>query len=385
MKLGGLSVISVAARSLVLKKKAGERVIDLEKATWQLPIRVPPSPSVKSAAAPRHARLPEQMVAPPALSVVEEEDLEKDVDMEESDDESILEGIELGCVTALSNFLCGRLLGNANPAIGLTRNLILSVCKFFGGSIHPVLFSLRRDRHLPVDVSNETLVDEFTRPPSGYSTSPLGRKPLPHDCHTTLTRVGLDPAGTEPLPVHGAVHHGAPVATVPITCMSSVLPWALLERSMPSELTPLTALPGNPAEQADNVQYTTPAILNAVVLSQSHVSATPTPTPATAAPSTSAIQVTLGAPVAVPSSEPAPLTPSAAASRVSMEIPVTAHAPGMAKYYAPVPCPPLPVQPSQSSTYTWPDSLLDVALEPAPSAAPPAGPAPPSLPLLRCR
>jgi len=62
MKLGGLSIVSVPARSLVLKKKAGERVIDLEKATWQLPIRVPPSPSVKSAAVPRHTRLPEQPV-----------------------------------------------------------------------------------------------------------------------------------------------------------------------------------------------------------------------------------------------------------------------------------------------------------------------------------
>jgi len=229
MKLGGLSVISAAARSLVLKKKAGERVLDLEKATWQLPIRVPPSPSVKSAAAPRPTRPPGQTVAPPALSVVEEEDLDKDVDMEESDDKSVLESIEPTRITALSNFLCGRLLGNANPVIGLTRNLIHSVCKFFGGSIHPVLFSLRRDGHLPADVSNETLVDEFTRPPSGYSTSPPGSKLLPHDCHTTLTRVGLDPSNTMLPPAHGAVHRGTTVAGVPATCMSDALPWELLE------------------------------------------------------------------------------------------------------------------------------------------------------------
>jgi len=178
MKLGGLSIISMPARSLVLSKKAGERVLDLEKAAWQLPIKVPPSPSVKSAAAPRHARLPGQMAAPPALSVVEEEDPDKDVDMEESDDESVLEQVEPGRITALSNFLCGRLLGNADPKVGLTRMLILLVCKFFGGSIHPVLFSLRRDGHLPVDVPNEVLVDEFTRPPSGYSTSPPGSKPF---------------------------------------------------------------------------------------------------------------------------------------------------------------------------------------------------------------
>ena len=225
MKLGGLSIISMPARSLVLSKKAGERVLDLEKATWQLPIRVPPSPSVKSAAAPRHARLPGQPAAPPALSVVEEEGLDLDVDMEESDDESVLERAEPPCITALSNFLCGRLLGNADPVVGLTRKLICSVCKFFGGSIHPVLFSLRRDGHLPVDVSNETLVDEFTRPPSNFSTSPPGSKPLPHYCHTALTGAGLDPISTEPPLVQGAERLDTPLAPVPTARMSLALPW----------------------------------------------------------------------------------------------------------------------------------------------------------------
>jgi len=230
MKIGGLSIISMPARSLVLKKKAGERVIDLEKATWQLPIRVPPSPSVKSAAAPRHARLPGQPIAPPALSAVEEEDLGGDVDMEDSDDDNVLEQVEPARVTALSNFLCGRLLGNANPVVGLTRNLIFSVCKFFGGSIYPVLYSLRRDGHLPNTVSDTTLHDEFTRPPTDYAPSPPGSKPLPHDCHTTLTRVGLDPSDAVPPRVPGdpsggqpplarsAVHSDSPLADQPTTC-----------------------------------------------------------------------------------------------------------------------------------------------------------------------
>jgi len=236
MKLGGLSIISIPARSLVLKKKAGERVIDLEKATWQIPIRIPPSPSVKSAAAPRHARLPEQKTVPPALSVVEEEDLDGDVDMEESDGDDFLEQVEPKRVTALSDFLKGRLLGNANPSVGLTRNLIFSVCKFFGGSIHPVLYSLRRDGHLPVDVSDTVLVDEFTRPPTGYSTSPPGSEPLPLDCHTALTRVGLDPLDPEPLQVPGdpsgiqpplarsAAHSSAPAVEQPTTC-KRLCPW----------------------------------------------------------------------------------------------------------------------------------------------------------------
>jgi len=63
---------------------------------------------------------------------------------------------------------------------------------------------------------------------------------------------------------------------------------------------------------------------------------------------------------------PAPTVPSAGGSLVSQEIPTTSRDPGMDKYYAPVPCPPLPVQPSQSSTYTWPDSLVDVAIAPEP-------------------
>jgi len=50
-----------------------------------------------------------------------------------------------------------------------------------------------------------------------------------------------------------------------------------------------------------------------------------------------------------------------------LEAPVVDRSPGMAKYYAPVP---QPIQPSQSTTYTWPDSLLDVAPGPEPSTTP---------------
>jgi len=224
MKVGGLSLVSVPARSLVLKKKAGERVIDLEKATWQLPIRVPPSPSVKSASAPRPARLPKPPGAPPALSVVEEEGSEEDMVMAGSDDDTAPIEPEPSRITALSDFLKGCLLGNANPSVGLTRGLIHSVCKFFGGSIHPVLYSLRRDGHLPVDVSNETLVDEFTRPPTEYDHSPPGCKPLPRDSHTTLTRVGLVPLGLQPPSVPSAVRPGEPAADEPSACTSVAPP-----------------------------------------------------------------------------------------------------------------------------------------------------------------
>ena len=120
-------------------------------------------------------------------------------------------------------------------------------------------------------------------------------------------------------------------------------------------------LPAALAAPAVDGHYVTPAILGAVSRSQSHVSATPMPTPA---------------------------APSAGVSLASQEVPTTSHAPGMAKYYAPVPCPPLPIQPSQSSMYTWPDSLVDVAVTPVPPLdltlprpTPPAEPEPTTEPL----
>ena len=135
-------------------------------------------------------------------------------------------------------------------------------------------------------------------------------------------------------------------------------------------LTLFTALPAVPAVPDKDGRYETPAILSAVAQSRSHVSAMPTPAPAE--PSVSMRQASQAA------------EPSASAPQASQEIPVTEHAPGMAKYYAPVPCPPLPAQPSQSSTYTWPDSLVDVPLAPAPPmelASP--HPAPPAMPVLQ--
>jgi len=122
----------------------------------------------------------------------------------------------------------------------------------------------------------------------------------------------------------------------------------------------------------------TPAVLGAFTQSQSQVSATPTPNPAPAsAPSDGAIQVPFGAPAAAITPTPVPAAPPAE-SQVLLVVPVVDHSHDMAKYYAPAP---QPVQPSQSSTYTWPDSLLDVVLEPASAGVPVIQPhAPPVAP-----
>ena len=105
----------------------------------------------------------------------------------------------------------------------------------------------------------------------------------------------------------------------------------------------------------------TPAVLAAVTQSQSHVSATPTPDTT---------------------------VPPAGVPLASQEISDTSHAPAMEKYYAPVPCPPLPALPSRSSTFTWPDSLVDVVVAPvpplvskSPQPTPPDAPEPAAEPL----
>jgi len=122
------------------------------------------------------------------------------MELDDSDDESLnaLENAEPSRIVRLSDFLCGRLLGNADPKVGLTRSLISAISVFYGGSIIPVLTSLRRDGHLPWDVTEEALENEFASFALAPMTPQIGSKPTPHDSHTTLTGVGLVPGGTQP-------------------------------------------------------------------------------------------------------------------------------------------------------------------------------------------
>jgi len=136
-------------------------------------------------------------------------------------------------------------------------------------------------------------------------------------------RVGLAPSGTQPPAEQGAAHPVPPAA------------------AQSTETVPTS----KEAAEVAKAHYETPAILQVLSQTQTHISATPTPPP-----------VRPGVPIE--------------SLTVSQEIPIVAPDP-MAKYYAPVPCPPLPAQPTQSSTYTWPDSLDDVALGPAPIPAQP--------------
>jgi len=109
-----------------------------------------------------------------------------------------------------------------------------------------------------------------------------------------------------------------------------------------------------------------PAVLRALTHSQVLAGAIATPVPPVEQTATSHSRTHVSA-TATP---PAPATPSAGVPLASPEIPVTVRDPAMDKFYALVACPPLLAQPSQSSTYTWPDSLVDVVLTSAPPAAP---------------
>jgi len=68
----------------------------------------------------------------------------------------------------------------------------------------------------------------------------------------------------------------------------------------------------------------------------------------------------LRSPVRKSPSPPAPVAPSVGASVTSQEVPVALHNPAMDKYYAPEANSPPPAHLSQTTTFTWPDSLVDV-------------------------
>jgi len=120
-------------------------------------------------------------------------------------------------------------------------------------------------------------------------------------------------------------------------------------------------------------RYTTPAILTVLTQSQTHVSGTATP----AVPQKSPPAAPLGggrlrSPIRRSPSPPDPVAPSIDTSLVPRVAPAALRDPAMDKYYAPEANPPLPAQLSQTTTYTWPDSEIDVRQDPAQPSGPSA-------------
>jgi len=188
MKVGGNSLISQPARTLVLKKKATERIISLDRSAWELPVppapgtpRVPPSPSRPLPKAPLgHKTAP--------LSVIEERSSKMDTD----DASSIASDARLSIaapppvddppyqvVDTLVRFLCLQLAGSITQGMGLTESKVQFLCKSHKGSLPAVLASLRRDGWLPVSVSDQVMSYEYGRFVEGASSLQAGGWWLP--------------------------------------------------------------------------------------------------------------------------------------------------------------------------------------------------------------
>jgi len=202
MKIGGNSLVSQPARSLVIKKKAAERIISLEKSTWELPIpNIPGTPRVPASPSRPLPRLHQQLRAAPMTAIVE------DGESRATDDASSILADERMSIAApppgdnppyhiidsLIKFLMLQLAGNISDGAGLTEAKIQFLCKSHKGSLPAVLDSLRRDGWLPASVSNQVMSFEYDRfimgtppQPSGWCPHHRSRRTLCTDKTTRL-------------------------------------------------------------------------------------------------------------------------------------------------------------------------------------------------------
>jgi len=191
MKVGGNSLVSQPARTLVLKKKAAERFISLDRSAWELPVppapgtpRIPPSPSRPLPKVP----LARKTVP---MSVIEEKSSKMDTD----DAPSVVSGAGLSLaapppiddppyqiVDTLVRFLTLQLAGNLTQGMGLTESRIQLLCKTHNGSLPAVLASLRRDGWLPTSVSDQVMSYEYGRFTEGASSLQAGGWCIPLLC-----------------------------------------------------------------------------------------------------------------------------------------------------------------------------------------------------------
>jgi len=238
MKVGGNSLVSQPARSLVIKKKAAERIISLDRSVWELPVppapgtpRVPPSPSRPLPRVPLA-----QKTAP--MSVIEEGSSRMDAD----DGSSIASDARLSIaapppidnppyqvVDTLVRFLTLQLAGNMTQGMGLTESKIQFLCKSHKGSLSAVLASLRQDGWLPASVSDQVMSYEYGRfaegasslQASGWYIPLLVRRSRFTDLHTSMTHYC---PGSKPIPIQGAVHQVDPAGIAATACTRNCYP-----------------------------------------------------------------------------------------------------------------------------------------------------------------
>jgi len=188
MKVGGNSLISHLARTLVIKKKAAERIISLDKSSWELPIpQVPGTPLPVPASPSQPAARPQQPLHTVPMSVIAEESTGLTADNASSADGDARMSIAApppqndppySVVDNLIKFLMLQLHGNITEDMGLTESKIQFLCKSHKGSLPSVLSALRAEGWLPASISNQVMSFEYDRfllgtpspqPGSGYT------------------------------------------------------------------------------------------------------------------------------------------------------------------------------------------------------------------------
>jgi len=173
MKVRGNSLISHPARTLVIKKKAVERIISLEKSSWELPVPWIPGTPLRIPASPsRPIARPQKPIQTAPLSVIDERSARVT-----ADDASLVDGDTrmsiaappphddppYGVVDNLVKFLMLQLHGNITEGMGLTEAKIQFLCKSHKGSLPVVLASLRGEGWLPASISDQVMSFEYDR------------------------------------------------------------------------------------------------------------------------------------------------------------------------------------------------------------------------------
>jgi len=173
MKVGGNSLISHPARTLVIKKKATERIISLDKSSWELPIPQIPGTPLRTLASPSRPTLKPlcPLHAAPMTAIDERSERQT------ADNASSVNGDTRMSIAALPprddppysiidnliKFLMLQLHGNITSDMGLTESKIQFLCKSHKGSLRAVLTTLRAEGWLPASVSDQVMSFEYDR------------------------------------------------------------------------------------------------------------------------------------------------------------------------------------------------------------------------------
>ena len=173
MKVGGNSLVSHPARTLVIRKKAAERIISLDKSSWELPIPQIPGTPLRIPASPSRPTIrPQRPLHAAPMTAIGEESTRQTADDASSLNEDTRMSIAAhppqedppySVVDNLIKFLMLQLHRNITADMGLTESKIQFLCKSHKGSLRAVLTALRDEGWLPASVSDQVMSFEYDR------------------------------------------------------------------------------------------------------------------------------------------------------------------------------------------------------------------------------